>query len=158
MTRQKIVTHKLFQGHSFTAARGVTLASGSTASVAIDNPSDSGKTIVIETQEIKTDSAAHGTYYRDPDISSETAADAANDSIGHSNSTVATVSYDGTYSNAVSTTDFPLAESGASEAGLAKRPPIAVPEGHSIAIEVTANASDCDVLFLITYYETDRQR
>lgn len=155
-TERTVQEHKLFQGQSYTAARGVTLASGSTASVAIENPSGSGKNIVIDVQEIRADSASRGTYYRSPDISSATAGSAANDLIGDSQTTVANITYDGTYSNAVATTDFPMAESGANEAGFAERPPLAIKPGHSVAIEVTADASNCDVLFLFTFYETER--
>lgn len=150
---RELVKEKLLEGEMFTAARGVTLASGGTASVAIENPSGSDKTIVIDTQEVQTDSAAHGTYYRSPDVSSATAANAANDLVGSSDTTVANVSYDGSYSNSSSTTNFPITETGADEAGLADRPPLAIQPGESIAMEVTADASDCDVLFLLTFYE-----
>lgn len=156
MTEQRIITHKIFQGETFTAARGVNLGSGATANLAIENPDGSEKTLLVEVQEVKTDSAAIGTYYRSPDISGGTAADAANDMVGHTNDTVANVTHDATLANSSSTVVFPISETGGADGGLTERPPLAIPEGESIAIEVDSDAADNDVLFLVTYYESDR--
>lgn len=155
-TTQETIEDKVLRGNAYTTARGVTVASGNSASVAVENPSDSSKVLVIDTQEVYCDSAASGTYYRSPDISSASDASAANDLIGSSNTTVANVYHDGSYSNADSTTNFPLSESGANEAGFARRPPIALQPGESIVVEVDSDGADNDILFIFTFYETAR--
>lgn len=155
-TETRISTHKLLEGQSYTVARGVTLASGATTSVAIENPSSSGVVAVINTQVLRADSAAHGVYYRSPDISGSSSESAGNDLIGSSKTTEVNVHYDGSYSNASKSTNFPMGEAGASDAPIADRPPVALKPGESVGIEVTSDAADNDILFLITMYETVR--
>lgn len=148
---------KLLSGEVYTAARGVTIASGASASVRIENPSDSGKTLVVQNQEVVTDADSSGTYYRGASVTGATDASAENDLVGDASESVASVTHDGTYADASSTVTFPFTGgSGPASTILNKRPPIALQEGESIAVEVDANA-ECGALFLFTFYETERQ-
>lgn len=155
-TDLSLYTHKIFEGEAFTVARGVNIGSGATASVYIENPAGSGKTIVIHSQSVRTDSAAIGTYYRSPDASGGTMSTATSDFVGSGESSVANVRFDASYSNATSSTDFPISETGGDKSGLVEREPVALQPDESIAIELNSDASDNDVLFMFTFYESER--
>lgn len=156
MTISNIVKNKLLNSDQYTAVRATTMASGETINLVIENPPDSSKTIVADTQEVTTDSPSHGTFFRSPDIANGTEVSASNDFLGSSETTSATIWHDADLTNATSETPFPLSETGGGEAGLAKRPQIAISPDESIAIQVTADSNDCDVLIIIVYWETER--
>lgn len=155
-TDTRLQVHKVLEGEAYTVAHDPTIASGATDSVYIENPSGSDTTLILHTLEVTTDSAGTGMFYRSPDASSGTASGASNDLVGSSETTVANVQTGASFSNAASSIKFPLAESGGDDAGLAKRPPMALKPGESVGVEVSSDGADNDVLFLIVFYETAR--
>lgn len=149
--------HKLIQGDTYTAGRGVTLNNGEVASVTIENPDGTGATLVLNFQRVTVSAGSTGVYYRNADVSGGTESGTANDLIGNADTSIANVYYDGTPSNADATTTFPLTDAnGPTNSGLAERPPVALQPGTSITIEVTSDADGNGVLFLFTFYETNR--
>lgn len=145
---------KLLDGKQFTASYGTTVASGSSDQIYLENPTNSERTILVDTQLVRVDSAATGEYYKNPDISGGTTLTISNDKFGSSETTVANAQHSGTLSNADGTTIFPLAETGGTSSGFADRPEVALMPGDSVGVEINSNASDNHVLFLITFYET----
>lgn len=149
---------KLLSGETYTVARGMTLTSnGDTASVYIGNPSDSGKQLVFDIQEVVTDNDSDGVYYRSPDVSGGMTAEPQNDLVGDGAESVAEVRFDASYSNPRSTTTFPFTSGGGPAATvLSERGPIALKQGESVAVEVSANADGVGVLFMLVFFETSK--
>ena len=156
MTNITIEQEKLFAEQLFTATRDAEVANGNTISLHIENPSDSGTSIIVDTLVVTADKAATGTYYRNPDTANGATSTHANDFIGSAESTVATITEDADLTNPSRETTFPMSDNGAGQASLSERPPIGLQEGSSFGIEVASESNSCQILILVVFYETER--
>lgn len=158
MTEINLWTEKLLDGEAFTVAYDPVLADGGQATVHIENPSGSRKTLVIQHIDARSESSASGVFYRNPDVSGGSSSGASNDLVGNSKSTVANITHDATLSGEDSSINFTISPDtqGGFGSGIVGRPQMALSPGNSIGIQVDSASADNQILFLVVLWQTER--
>jgi len=154
MPTGRITITKVLSGDQYTVDHDNVIGSGDVSTLYVENPSDSDKTIILDSQRVLVDGAADGEYYRNPDISGGSDTAVVNDLLGDGGSSVVNAKTGVTFTG--DSVTFPISESNKGDA-LTERPSNAILPGNSIGFKVASNsASNTTLIQLIIWETSDR--